>query len=74
MEYYELKGVELDDSNTEHEPSIYDCIEIKGEHCFNLLVSYYDVDRLIKALRQGKKRIDKYYKRKAKKEQSQNDR
>lgn len=66
MEYFEFKGIELYEKNPESVPDISDCVELKGNH-YNLLISYYDVDRVIKALRQGKKRIDKYYKRKAKK-------
>ena len=73
MEYYEFKEVEPDKANNGNEPSAFDFIHIKGNHN-DLLVSYYDVVRLIKALRQGKREIEKFYRHKARKEQSQNDR
>lgn len=73
MEYYEFKEIIIDDLNRKSEPDIHDCIELRGDHD-NLLISYYDVDRVIKALRQGKREINKYYRHKARKEQTHNDR
>ena len=66
MEYYEFKDIYLYEKNPDNEPDISDCIELRGDHD-NLLISYYDVERVIKALRQGKRRIDRYYQKKAKK-------
>ena len=73
MEYYEFKEIVIDDLNPESEPSHFDGIQLRGEH-EDLIINYYDVERVIKALRQGKREIEKYYRSKARKEQSQNDR
>lgn len=66
MEYFYFYGIELYDKNPENVPDVSDCIELKGNHD-NLLISYYDVERVIKALRQGKRKIDRYYQKKANK-------
>ena len=66
MEYYEFKSVEIDDTNPENEPGYYDGIQLRGDH-EDLIINYYDVDRVIKALRQGKRQIARYYRNKQKK-------
>ena len=66
MEYYELKEIIIDDLNPENEPGYYDNIQLRGDH-EDLIINYYDVDRVIKALRQGKRQIARYYRNKAKK-------
>ena len=60
MEYYEFKGICLYEKNPDNVPDVSDCIELRGDHD-NLLISYYDAERVIKALRHGKRIIEKKY-------------
>lgn len=66
MEYYEFKEIVIDDLNPENEPGCFDGIQLRGEH-EDLIINYYDVERVIKALRQGKRKIARYYRNKTKK-------
>ncbi len=65
-EYYDIRDVQLDDTNPDNEPGVFDFIQLAGDHQ-DLLISYTDVDQLIKLLRQGKRQIARYYRNKAKK-------
>ena len=65
-EYYDIRDIQIDDKNPDNEPGVFDFIQLAGDHQ-DLLISYTDVDQLIKLLRQGKRQIARYYQKKAKK-------
>ena len=62
-EYYGLRDVNIDDTNPDNEPGVFDFIQLAGDHQ-DLFISYTDVNQVIKLLRQGKRLIEKRYKQK----------